>query len=136
MDSHNHMHHSGDQHSKEQKHQGHVHHDHHAMMVQDFRKRFWIALLLTLPVLLLSPMIQSFISVNWTFNGQLYLLFVLSTVIFFYGGWPFLTGLISEIKQKNPGMMTLIAVAISTAWFYSSSVVFGLSGKIFFWELD
>jgi P-type Cu2+ transporter len=115
---------------------GHGSHDHTAMVV-DFRQRFWISAVLTLPVLSLSPMIQSFIGVReeFTFPGSDYLLFGLSAVVFFYGGWPFLKGLSNELKSKRPGMMTLIALAISVAFFYSSAVVFGLIGKVFFWEL-
>jgi Cu2+-exporting ATPase len=56
-------------------------------------------------------------------------------MVFFYGGWPFLTGAIDEIKQKNPGMMTLIGLAIVVAYGYSTMVVFGWSGRNFFWEL-
>ncbi|MGM0380816.1 MAG: HAD-IC family P-type ATPase, partial [bacterium] len=106
-------------------------------MVADFRRRFWISLLLTVPVILLSPMLQSFVGLEEVFDfyGDLWVLFGFSTVIFFYGGWPFLEGLYTELAEKTPGMMTLIAVAISTAYGYSSVVVFGLPGKIFFWEL-
>jgi Cu2+-exporting ATPase len=116
-------------------HEGHG--DHHAHMVADFRSRFWISLVLTLPVLVLSPMLQSFVGLKEAlrFSGDLYLLFGLSTAVFFYGGWPFLKGLFDELADANPGMMTLIAVAITTAYAYSSAVVFGLRGKIFFWEL-
>ena len=116
---------------------GHGHGDHHAHMVADFRKRFWIALIITIPVLVLSPMMQRFLGLGETirFTGDLYVLFVLSSVIFFYGGWPFLKGLFDELKDKQPGMMTLIAIAIAVAYGYSSVVVFGLSGKVFFWEL-
>ena len=122
------------------RHQGgrHSHGGHdHAAMVADFRRRFWISAVLTLPVLALSPMIQSFIGVReaFAFPGSDYVLFVLSAVIFFYGGWPFLKGLANELMNKRPGMMTLIALAISVAFFYSSAVVFGLPGKVFFWEL-
>lgn len=107
--------------------------DHHSM-VNDFKKRFWISLILTIPVLLLSPMIQAFLYLgkSLSFTGDIYILFFLSSIIFFYGGWPFLKGLVSEISQRKPGMMTLIAIAITVAYFYSSFVVFGLSGKIFF----
>jgi Cu2+-exporting ATPase len=63
------------------------------------------------------------------------ILFVFSTGIFFYGGWPFLKGLFEELSEKKPGMMTLIALAISVAYGYSSLVAFGLTGKVFFWEL-
>nr|WP_206076073.1 hypothetical protein [Marinitoga lauensis] len=70
-----------------------------------------------------------------TFPGDLYVLFAISTFIYFYGGYPFLKGFYDEVKSKKPGMMTLIAVAISTAYVYSSVVVFGLEGGIFFWNL-
>ncbi len=113
------------------------HGGHHAHMVADFRKRFWISLALSIPILLLSPMIQHFLGLGTAlrFNGFLYVNFVLSTAVFFYGGWPFLKGLYDELKSKNPGMMTLIALAIAVAYFYSSAVVFGVKGRIFFWEL-
>lgn len=104
-------------------------------MIEDFKRRFWVSLVLTLPVLLLAPMIQNLLGISWSFGGDRYVLFALSTIIYFYGGWPFLKGLVEELKQKTPGMMTLIAVAISAAYLYSSAVVFGLEGKTFFWEL-
>ncbi|HMA87029.1 MAG TPA: copper-translocating P-type ATPase [Desulfosalsimonadaceae bacterium] len=108
----------------------------HAHMVADFKKRFWISLAITVPVLFLSPMIQSFLGLGeLRFAADQYLLFALSTAIFFYGGWPFLKGIFDELKKFQPGMMTLIAVAIATAYIYSSVVVFGLAGKVFFWEL-
>jgi Cu2+-exporting ATPase len=110
-------------------------HDHHRMMIEDFKKRFWVSLILSIPVLVLSPMIQGFFGFEISFVGSKYVLFILSTIIFFYGGWPFLKGFVNEIKQGAPGMMTLIAVAISVAYFYSTAVVFGLEGKMFFWEL-
>ncbi|HUT72639.1 MAG TPA: heavy metal translocating P-type ATPase [Desulfatiglandales bacterium] len=121
-------------------HEGQVrggHQRHHAHMVADFRRRFWVSLIITIPVLALSPMIQRFLGLGDSirFTGDLYLLFVLSSVIFFYGGYPFLKGLVDELRSAHPGMMTLIAIAITTAYTYSSVVVFGLSGKIFFWEL-
>ncbi|KPJ94403.1 MAG: ATPase [Gammaproteobacteria bacterium SG8_11] len=118
-------------------HEHHNHHSHHAHMVEDFRKRFWISLILTVPILMLSPMIQGFFGLGdrLRFPGDLFLNFLFSSAVFFYGGWPFLKGLFDEVKDKNPGMMTLIALAISVAYFYSSAVVFGVKGKIFFWEL-
>ncbi len=111
------------------------HHDHHKMMMKDFKKRFIVSIILTIPILVLSPLIQQFLGIEITFKGGNYILFILSSYIFFYGGWPFLKGLYDELKEKSPGMMTLIAVAISVAYFYSSAVVFGLEGKFFFWEL-
>ena len=119
-------------------HGGHAGHgSHHAMMVADFKKRFWISLIISIPVLLLSPLIQRFLGIEGAiaFTGDKYVLFVLSSAIFFYGGWPFLKGIYDELKSKTPGMMTLIALAITVAYVYSSAVVFGLSGNVFFWEL-
>ena len=121
-------------HSAHDSHREHGH-DHHKMMIGDFKKRFWVSSILTVPVLLLSPMIQNWLGINWTFKGGMWILFVLSSIIYFYGGFPFLKGLIEEIKKKSPGMMTLIAIAISAAYLYSSAIVFGLEGKTFFWEL-
>ena len=117
-------------------HSGHEDHgDHHAMMVEDFRKRFFVSLVLMVPILLLSPMIQMFIGVDWSFQGDKYILFGLSTILFFYGGWPFLTGAVDEFKKKSPAMMMLIALAIIVAYIYSSATVFWLEGDDFFWEL-
>ncbi len=118
--------------SQQHNHQGH---DHHAMMVQDFKRRFFISLALTVPILLLSPMIHSLMGVDWTFPGSSYILFALSTVLFFYGGKPFLTGARDELKERTPAMMTLIAFAITIAYLYSSAATFFLEGTDFFWEL-
>ncbi|HDS08430.1 MAG TPA: cadmium-translocating P-type ATPase [Bacteroides sp.] len=106
-------------------------------MIVDFRRRFWISMVITLPVLVLSPMIQGLLGYEFTLLGSAdrYILFVLSSVVYFYGGWPFLTGLVDELKKKQPGMMTLIAVAITVAWGYSSATTFGVEGGTFFWEL-
>ena len=131
----NHEGHQMKDHGQHGSHEGHDHGGHHRMMIEDFKKRFWVSLILTVPVLLLSPMIQKFLSLNWSFSGDMYLLFALSSIIYFYGGWPFLKGFKEEITNRSPGMMTLIAVAISAAYLYSSAVVFGLEGKTFFWEL-
>src|SRR6056297_230825 len=109
--------------------------NHHEMMIKDFKKRFLISMIITIPVLLLSPMIQDWFNFSIEFRGSSYLLLALSTFIYFYGGWPFLTGFIDEIKEKNPGMMTLIAMAISVAFLYSAATVLGLEGSDFFWEL-
>ncbi|MDP3332222.1 MAG: copper-translocating P-type ATPase [Methylococcaceae bacterium] len=115
----------------------HAGHDHHAHMAADFRNRFWISLVLTLPILALSPMLQTLVGLREAirFPGDIYVLFGLSSAVFWYGGWPFLKGLFKELKSRQPGMMTLVAVAITTAYLYSSAVVFGLTGKMFFWEL-
>lgn len=112
-------------------------HSHHAHMLQDFSRRFWISLLITIPILLLSPVVQEFLHIEkfMSFPGDIYVLFTLSCLVFFYGGWPFLSGCVQEIKARRLGMMTLIAVAISTAFIYSTLVVLGLHGMLFFWEL-
>jgi Cu2+-exporting ATPase len=125
----------GMHHHMEHGHAGHDHSMHHRMMIQDFKRRFIVCLILTVPILLLSPMIQKGLGFSLQFTGGLYVLFALSTFVFFYGGWPFLKGLFQELGNKTPGMMTLIALAISVAYFYSAIVVFGVQGKIFFWEL-
>ena len=111
-------------------------HDHHTMMIADFKMRFYVVLVLTIPIMLLSTMIQRFMGVNWQFPGSSYILFALSSIVFVYGGWPFLTGLVDEVKTKNPGMMFLIGFAITVAYTYSAAIVFGLKGMDFFWELD
>jgi Cu2+-exporting ATPase len=113
----------------------HAGQDHHAMMIADFRKRFYTVFMLTIPIMLLSTMVQHFMNVNWQFAGSPYVLFALSTVVFFYGGWPFLKGLVDEIKKKNIGMMFLIGFAITVSYIYSVAIVFGLPGMDFFWEL-
>ena len=121
---------------KKHEHNSHEgHHNHHQMMIEDFKKRFFISLIVTIPILLLSPMVQEWTNISIKFTGSSYILFALSTFIYFYGGWPFLKGLKDELKDKHPGMMTLIAMAISVSYIYSSATVFGLEGKDFFWEL-
>jgi Cu2+-exporting ATPase len=124
-------------HEKNSGHNGHDHGSHHAHMVTDFRKRFWVSLVVTVPILALSPLIQGFLGLSdlIDFPGDSYVLFGFSTLVFLYGGYPFLKGLVKELSSKSPGMMTLIGLAITTAYAYSSSVVFGVSGKVFFWEL-
>jgi Cu2+-exporting ATPase len=114
---------------------GMLHHNHHKMMIDDFKRRFYVTLIITIPVMILSPMIQQWFHFNISFTGSNYLLFALSTIVFFYGGLPFLKGIIDEVKQKALGMMTLIAVAITAAYSYSVATVFGLQGMDFFWEL-
>ncbi len=122
--------------STHSEHAGHGGHD-HAAMVADFRRRFWITLVLTPPVLLLSPMIQHLLGIAdaLAFPGDGLVLFALSTIVYVYGGWPFLTGFISEVRKAQPGMMTLIALAISAAYFFSAATTFGFPGEPFYWEL-
>jgi Cu2+-exporting ATPase len=124
-------------HGKTDMEAGHTGQDHHRMMMADYRKRFFVSLALTIPVLIFSQSIRDFFNLTNTigFAGDQYLVFGLATGIFFYGGFPFLKGLSDEVRSKNIGMMTLIGVAISVAYVYSSATVFGVMGKPFFWEL-
>jgi Cu2+-exporting ATPase len=115
----------------------HGHAGHHAHMAADFRKRFWICLIVTLPVLALSPMIRRVLGIEraLAFPGSLAVLFGLSTLILVYGGRPFFRGFLEEIGKRSPGMMTLITVAVASGYVYSGAVVLGVGGKVFFWEL-
>ncbi|MBS1603284.1 MAG: copper-translocating P-type ATPase [Bacteroidetes bacterium] len=118
-----------------QGHGAHTGHDHHAMMIADLRKRFWVVLALTVPLMALSPMIQHWMGIRLDFPGAGYVLTGLATLVFWYGGWPFLKGWYEEMKAWDPGMMTLIGFAITVAYGYSVATVLGLKGMDFFWEL-
>lgn len=122
------MDHSQHEHQEHDKHAGHS--------VAMFKDKFWLSLILTIPVLAYSEMIQHWL--NFTppaFPGSQYVPFVFSTIIFFYGGTVFIKGAWGELKAKLPGMMTLISLAIITAYVYSVATQFWLSGEGFFWEL-
>lgn len=128
-----HINHEHTQHEDQQM--GASHHEHEGM-IGDFKKRFLVSLILTVPILLLSKMIQEWLGINISFPYDDVVLLSLSTIVYFYGGWPFLKGSLDEMKQKNPGMMMLIALAISVAYFYSVGIILGLGeGHDFFWEL-
>jgi P-type Cu2+ transporter len=109
----------------------------HAAMVADYRRRLWVSLALTVPVLALSPMIQEVLGLRETlrFPGDGYVLWALASAVFFYGGSPFLRGMWTDLTDLKPGMMTLIGVAITAAYAYSTAVTFGLAGEEFYWEL-
>jgi len=104
--------------------------------VADFRRRFFVSIALTIPVVLISPELP-FIGGGRIVDvpGADWILVALSTFLYVYGGMPFLKGLVREIRQKKPGMMTLVAVAITVAYAYSAATVLGLAGMPFFWEL-
>nr|WP_292376882.1 heavy metal translocating P-type ATPase [Methanosarcina sp. UBA411] len=127
--------HEGMEHKGHEAAGGKDHANHHTQMLEDFRRRFIVSFVLTFPVLVLSPTIQAFFNFELHVPGADYLTFFLSSIVYFYGGYPFLRGIKEELSEKSPGMMTLIAIAISVAYFYSSAVVFGLHGEVFFWEL-
>src|SRR5262249_59768332 len=92
-------------------------HAHHS--VADFRRRFWVSLALTLPVLALADTIQGLFRVSWRFEGDRWAELVFASAIYFYGGWPFLTGIVAGLRSRRPGMLTLVAVALSTAYPHS-----------------
>jgi Cu2+-exporting ATPase len=125
--------HTGKVHEEHEDHSAHVDHRGHEEM---FRKRFWICLLLSIPVLLFSPAVQGFFGFSMpTFPGSLLITPVLSVVIFIYGGVPFISMAVPEIRNRQPGMMTLITLAISVAFFYSLAALIFSLGPTFFWEL-
>ena len=111
-------------------------HDHEGM-IADYRRRFWVVLAATIPILALAPMIQGWLGLEdaLRFPGDRYVLAGLSSLVFFYGGWPFLKGFLREITARDIGMMTLISVAITAAYAYSIGMVAIGSDETFFWEL-
>lgn len=129
MEHHNHHHHHSN-HKNSDSHDKHAGHN-----VSDFWKRFIICTIISIPVLVLSHMIQQWLGFELVFPGDKYVLAILSTFIFIYGGHPFLKGLYDEVKDNAIGMMTLIGVAISVAWAYSVAITFGLQGMDFYWEM-
>lgn len=114
----------------------HDHHNNgHSHHMEELKQRFVFSIILTIPILLFSSMIQMWFGFAIDFPYRDLLTFVLSTLVYFYGGWPFLTMMAGEIRSKKPGMMTLISMAISVAYFYSAITIFISEEKSFFWEL-
>jgi P-type Cu2+ transporter len=123
--------HSG--HGQQSGHGGHGSHAGHEIM---FRNRFWVSLVLSIPVLVFSPMIQEWLGYTApTFPGSEWITPVLAVAVFFYGGLPFLRMATWELRDRQPGMMTLISLAISVAFAYSLATLFFDLGESFFWEL-
>ncbi len=117
-------------------HHGGGHDKHEGHSPEMFRDRLWVSLVLTIPILYFSVQIQDWFTYTAiSFPGDSLVSPVLSTVLFFYAGSVFLKGGRRELQARQPGMMTLISVAISVAYFYSLAVSFGLGGKPFYWEL-
>ncbi len=113
-------------------HMGHAHH------MAEFKKKLWVSLVFTVPIMLLSEMIQEWFNFALIIPFQKEILFLLSLAVYLYGGLPFMKGLLQEVRDRLPGMMTLIGTAISVAFFYSAGTVFlptVMTGKDFFWEL-
>ncbi|MBR3120864.1 MAG: HAD-IC family P-type ATPase, partial [Oceanobacillus sp.] len=129
-----HENHNDNEHNHHGEHGG-GHSGHHEHMIEDFKKRFWVSLVLTIPISYLSEMIQMLFGYEVNFTVHTLLLFLLSTIVFFYGGKPFLLGAWDELKTKAPGMMMLISLAIVTAYVYSTLTAFFIKGSDFFFEL-
>ncbi len=104
--------------------------------VEMFRNKFWVCLIISIPVLIWDPMIQQWFKYQSpSFPGSNFIPAIFGTIVFIYGGWVFLQGAYRELANKNPGMMTLIALAINVAFFYSIAVMLGLKGNALWWEL-
>jgi P-type Cu2+ transporter len=120
-------------HDQHKKHEEHIDHTGHEQM---FRNRFWICLLLSIPVLVYSPTLQDWLSFSPPeFSGSQWISPIFSIIIFLYGGVPFLQMAVPEVRTRKPGMMTLISLAISVAFIYSIATLFVVEDMGFFWEL-
>ena len=120
----------------EHEHQKAEGHDHHAMMEADFRRRFWVALAITVPVLLLSPTVQDWFGFTLTFPGARYLLFALATVITFYGTWPFYKNGRKALRSGVLDMSVLVSLAVSAGYLFSVGATFFFTAVDFYWEIS
>ena len=141
-EEHNHQNHMN--HSNQMHHDNHASHHHsgHAHHHGNFKVKFFVSLILAIPIILLSPMMGVNLPFQFTFPGSEWVVLILSTILFFYGGKPFLSGGKDEIATKKPGMMTLVALGISVAYIYSLYAFYmnnfsSATGHTmdFFWEL-
>lgn len=146
MDKENNTNHHHDMHHEHDAHMNHEEHDHHdhsghghgghgAHMMADFKKRFWVVLLLSIPLTIISPMIMQLFGYSLDFPGQQAIEFVLATIVFFYGGKPFLEHAWHELKSGVPGMMMLISLAIVASYVYSVLTTFFIDGMNYYFEL-
>ncbi|WP_265365454.1 heavy metal translocating P-type ATPase [Staphylococcus epidermidis] len=136
----NHMNHSNQMHHD--NHESHNHHSGHAHHHGNFKVKFFVSLIFAIPIILLSPLMGVNLPFQFTFPGSEWVVLILSTILFFYGGKPFLSGGKDEIATKKPGMMTLVALGISVAYIYSLYAFYmnnfsSATGHTmdFFWEL-
>ncbi|WP_053035324.1 heavy metal translocating P-type ATPase [Staphylococcus haemolyticus] len=136
----NHMNHSN--HMHHDNHESHHHYSGHAHHHGNFKVKFFVSLIFAIPIILLSPMMGVNLPFQFTFPGSEWVVLILSTILFFYGGKPFLSGGKDEIAAKKPGMMTLVALGISVAYIYSLYAFYmnnfsSATGHTmdFFWEL-
>ncbi len=120
----------------EHEHQKAEGHDHHAMMEADFRRRFWVTMAITVPVLLLSPTVQDWFGFTLTFPGARYLLFALATVITFYGTWPFYKNGHKALRSGVLDMSVLVSLAVSAGYLFSVGATFFFTAVDFYWEIS
>lgn len=142
-EEHNHQNHMN--HSNQMHHDNHASHDHHSGHAHhhgNFKVKFFVSLIFAIPIILLSPLMGVNLPFQFTFPGSEWVVLILSTILFFYGGKPFLSGGKNEIATKKPGMMTLVALGISVAYIYSLYAFYmnnfsSATGHTmdFFWEL-
>ena len=122
--------------ARSKEHTNHENHADHTGHEQMFRRRFWISTLISIPVLLFSPFVQDTLNFEMpAIPGSEWITPVLAVIIFFYGGLPFLQLAVPEVKNRRPGMMMLISLAIGVAFIYSLAALFIPQGITFFWEL-
>ena len=114
----------------------HGHHDHHAMMEKDFKKRFFVVALLTLPVLALSPTVQQWLGFKLNFAGQRYLLFLLASIVTFYGTWPFFKGAVASLRSRVLDMSVLVSLAVLAGYLFSVGSTFAFESVDFYWEIS
>ncbi|NQS91168.1 MAG: heavy metal translocating P-type ATPase, partial [Chloroflexi bacterium] len=125
-----------EQHSEPEDHKGHEDHVDHRGHENMFRRRFWVSLLISIPVLIFSPAVQDFLGYSvGSFPGSTWITPVFAVIIFIYGGIPFIQMAVPEVKKRAPGMMTLISLAIGVAFLYSLAALIFSIGTTFFWEL-
>src|SRR5690606_26170574 len=126
-------------HGGQNEHHGHEeHHGHDKHAGHDpemFRRKFWLSLALTIPIVITSDMVMDWFGYTLDFPGMSLVGPVLGTVVFAYGGWPFLAGGVHELRDHAPGMMLLISMAITVAYAASLATIFGLFDLDFWWEL-
>jgi Cu2+-exporting ATPase len=127
-------HRAPDPHSGHEQHHGHDKHAGHDPEM--FRRKFWLSLLLTVPVVFTSEMVMDWFGYSLEFPGIEWVGPVLGSVVFLYGGWPFLVGAVRELRDRAPGMMLLIGMAITVAYAASLATAFGLFDLDFWWELS
>ncbi len=116
------------------EHEAHGRHEGHS--VSDFKKRFFISLIIAMPVLILSPTIQNLLRFSFSFPGDKFVVSFLSSIIVIYGGMPFFKGAIREIKGKDFGMMVLVALAVLSGYIYSLGTTFLFKAPDFYWEIS